>query len=224
MNEAKPKVEYVKGYSIALLCLGVFLLLGALLLRGEPYSAELASSVTLISSILYLLGFACLTVALLRWARASAALPTTAALSLCFLFSFPLGTGLFIYWLTRVKAKEAIPQDASERIGFNYTVALYIFGLLMMCATLVFRFSLGSAGPEDQLLGFVELGMVGVALAAFGVAALRSTKLRLAHRATFILNILLVFWFPLGTALALVWFFGVRKHDRKLLSEQPSVA
>ena len=220
MNRVRSDGVYVKGYSIALLCLGLFLLLGALQFRLTSRSAEVASALTFVSSILCLLGFSCLTVALLRWTRASAALPATAALSFCLLLAFPLGTGLSIYWLTSVKPSETIPQDVSERTWFNYTVALYILGLLMLDATLVFRFVLGSAGPENQLLRFIELGMFVVALAAIVVGVLRSTKLRWAHWATFILNVLLAFWFPLGTALALVWFLGVRKHERKLLSEE----
>jgi uncharacterized membrane protein len=212
---------YVKGYSIALLCLGLFLLLGALQLRLTSHSAEVASSFAFISSILCLQGFSCLTVALLRWARASAALPATAALSFCLLLAFPLGTGLSIYWLTRVKSRETTPRDASERTWFNYTVALFILGLLMLYATLVFRFVLGSAGgPENHLLPIIELGVFVMALAAIVVGVLRSTKLRWAHWATFIFNLLLAFWFPLGTAVALAWFLGVRKHERKLLSEE----
>lgn len=90
----------------------------------------------------------------------------------------------------------------------------------MLDAVLVFRFALGSADSEDQLLSFIGIGMSVVALAAIGIAVLRSTKLRLAHWATFILNMLLLLWFPLGTVFALVWFFMVRKHENKLLSEE----
>lgn len=220
MKKAMPDVEYVKGYSIALLCLGLFLLLGALQFRLVPPSAEVNPSLSFISSILCLLGFSCLTVALLRWGRVSAALPATVALSFCLMLAFPLGTGMFIYWLTRVKPREAIPHDVPQRSWFNYTVALYILGLLMVDATLVFRFAVGSTGPENQVLEFLELGMFVVALAAIAVGGLRSTKLRWAHWATFVLNVFLAVWFPLGTVLALVWFFGVRKHERKLLSEE----
>lgn len=220
MNRANPNVEYVKGYSIALLCLGLFLLLGALQFRFTLRGAGGDSSLTFLSSILCLLGLSCLAVSLLRWVRASAALPATTALSLCMLLAFPLGTALSIYWLTRVKPREAISQDIAQRTWFNYTVALYILGLLMLDTVLVFRFTLGSADSEDQLLSFIGIGMSVVALAAIGIAVLRSTKLRLAHWATFIFNMLLLLWFPLGTVFALVWFFMVRKHENKLLSEE----
>jgi len=136
------------------------------------------------------------------------------------LFAFPLGTALSIYWLTRVKPREAIPQDVAQRTWFNYTVALYILGLLMLDAVLVFRFALGSTDSEAQLLRFIGIGMSVMALATIGTAVLRSTKLRLAHWATFVLNILLLLWLPLGTVFALVWFFIVRKHENKLLSEE----
>lgn len=220
MNRANPDVEYVKGYSIALLCLGLFLLLGALQFRFTLRGAGGESSLTFLSSILCLLGLSCLAVSLLRLVRVPAALPATAALSLCMLFAFPLGTALSIYWLTRVKPREAIPQDVARRTWFNYTVALYILGLLMLDAVLVFRFALGSVDSEDQLLSFIGIGMSVVALAAIGIAVLRSTKLRWAHWATFVLNMLLLLWFPIGTVFALVWFFMVRKHENKLLSEE----
>lgn len=96
MNRANPNVEYVKGYSIALLCLGLFLLLGALQFRFTLRGAGGDSSLTFLSSILGLLGISCLAVSLLRWVRASGALPATTALSLCMLFAFPLGTALSI--------------------------------------------------------------------------------------------------------------------------------
>jgi hypothetical protein len=222
MNTANPNpdVEYVKGYSIALLCLGLFLLLGALQFRFALRGAGGDSSLTFISSLLCLLGFSCLAVALLRWVRASAALPATTALSLCMLFAFPFGTALSIYWLTRVKPREAIPQGVSRRTWFNYTVTLYILGLLLLDTALALRFTLGSADSGDQLLGFIEAGMSVLALAAILIAVLRSTKLRWAHWATFILNMLLLLWLPPGTVLALVWFFVVRKHENKLLSEE----
>jgi hypothetical protein len=220
MNRANPDVEYVKGYSIALLCLGLFLLLGALQFRFTLRGAGGDSSLAFLSSILCLLGLSCLAVSLLRWVRASAALPATTALSLCMLFAFPLGTALSIYWVTRVKPREAIPQDVTRRTWFNYTVALYILGLLMLDAVIVFRFALGSADPEDQVLSLIGVGVSVVALAAIGIAVLRSTKLRWAHWATFVFNMLLLLWFPIGTVFALVWFFMVRKHENKLLSEE----
>jgi hypothetical protein len=228
MIRANPDTgyDYVKGYSVALLCLGLFLLLGALqfwfMLRG----AGSDSSLTFISNILCLLGFSCLAVSLLRWFRAPAALSATAALSLCLLFVFPLGTAMSVYWLNRVRPREVVPQNVSQRAWFNYTITLYILGLLMLDAALVLRFALGPNGSGDQLLELIELGMFVVALAAIVIGALRSTPLNWAHWATFIFNGLLVLWFPLGTALALFWFFGVRKHERKLLFEerQQSVA
>ena len=226
MNGARPEVEYVKGYSIALLCLGLLLLLGALQFQFTILGAGGDSSLTFISNILCIFGFSCLAVSLLRWVRASAALPATVALSLCLLLAFPLGTALSAFWLTSVRSRELVPQNVSQRTWFNYTVALYILGLLMLDATLVFKFALGPGGPDDQLLGFIKLGTLAIALAAIATGVLRSANLHWAHWATFILNVLLVLWFPLGTAFALVWFFGVRKHERRLLFEewQQSVA
>jgi hypothetical protein len=142
------------------------------------------------------------------------------ALSLCLLFAFPLGTASSIYWLTSVRPKETIPQDTSQRAWFNYTVALYILGLLLLDTALVFRLALGFPKADDRLLNLIGQGLLVVALMAMAVGGLRSTRLRWAHWATFLLNALLVFWFPIGTAFALVWFFGVRKHEKRLLSKE----
>jgi hypothetical protein len=222
MNRVQPEIEYVRAYSIALLCLGLFSLLAALQYGFELRSSEDSSSLILVSGILCLLGSSSLMVSLLRWVRAAAALPATAALSYCLLFVFPFGTALSIYWLTSVRPKETIPQDVSQRTWFNYTVALYILGLLLLDTALVFRyvFVLGSPETEDQWPNVIGLLLLVLASVAIATGGLRSSRLRRAHWATFIFNVLLVVWFPIGTAFALGWFFGVRKHEKKLLSEE----
>lgn len=219
MNGANPRVEYVKAYTIVLLCLGLSLLLGALQFRFTLPGTEDQPALIFVSNILCLLGSSFLVVALLRGVRAAAALPATTALSFCLLLAFPFGTALSIYWLANVRPKETIPQDVSQRIWFNYTVALYILGFLLLDATLVFRLVLGSPEAGSPSLNLIGLGMLVIGLVAIVTGGLRSsTRPRWAHWATFVLSVLLMPWFPLGTAFALVWFFGVRKHERKLLS------
>jgi hypothetical protein len=151
--------------------------------------------------------------------RVAAALPATAALSFCLLVAPPLGTILSLYWLKKVRPRELAPQDPPHRAWFNYTVALYILGLVMLDMVLVLRYVQSLSGPEDHLLEIFTWGGSILALAAIVVGALRSTRSAWAHSATFALNTLLVLWFPLGTALALLWFFGVRKHERTILVE-----
>ena len=224
MSSERPHIEYVKGYSIALLCMGGFLLLGALQIRFIFGDTENDPVFTLVSSILCLLGIPCLVVALLRWMRVAAALPATAALSFCLLFAPPLGTILSLYWLKKVRPRESTPQDPPHRAWFNYTVALYILGLVMLDMVLVLRYVQALPGPEDHLLEMFTWGGLILALATFAVGALRSTRSARAHSATFALNALLVLWFPLGTALALLWFFAVRKHERTILAEDPQEA
>jgi uncharacterized membrane protein YidH (DUF202 family) len=219
MSRMRPDIEYVKGYSIALLCLGVFLLLGALQFRFTFRGTEDDPVFALISSLLCLLGIPCLVVSLLRWMRVAAALPATAALSFCLLVVPPFGTLLSLYWLKKVRPRELTPQDPPHRAWFNYTVALYILGLVMLDMFLVLRYVQILPGPEDRFLEILTWGGLILALAALAVGALRSSRSAWAHWATFALNALLVLWFPLGTALALVWFFGVRKHERTILVE-----
>jgi hypothetical protein len=98
-------------------------------------------------------------------------------------------------------------------------VALYILGLLMLDMFLVLRYMQSLPGPEDPWLEMFKWGGLILALATLAIGALRSTRSAWAHSATFALNALLVLWFPLGTALALMWFFAVRKHERTMLVE-----
>jgi hypothetical protein len=173
VNRLETSPEYVKGYSITLLCLGAFFLLGALqlvLFQGDRDNP----SVQFISAVLCLLGFSCLTVSLLRWARLPAALPATEALSLLMFVAFPLGTIVSLYWLRNVRPREPIPEDDPWRARFRYTVALYIFGLMLLDAGMTMRFVLGSSGSEAPLLKALELGMFFLGLAAIAVGALRS--------------------------------------------------
>jgi hypothetical protein len=182
MSRTRPDIEYVKGYSIALFCMGVFLLFGAL---QFPFTlgTEDNPAFALVSGILCLLGIPCLVVALLRWMRVPAALPATVALSFCLLFVLPVGTILSLYWLKNVRPRELTPQDPPHRAGFNYTVALYILGLLMLDMFLVLRFALSLPGPEDHLLEMFKWGVLILALAALAIGALRSTRSTWAHSA-----------------------------------------
>jgi hypothetical protein len=168
--------KYVQGYSIALLCLGLVLLLGALQFSFTFHSVGNGPAFAFISGILCLLGVPCLAVSLLRSLRVAAALPATVALSFCLLLGFPFGTFLSLYWLKNVKPKELAPQDHPHRAWFNYTVALYILGLLLLDMTLVLRFVQSLPGPEVHLLGILKLGGLIVALAAIAIGAVLSTR------------------------------------------------
>lgn len=220
MTEMKPRMEYVKGYSIALLCLGLFFFLGALQFGLMFDGSEDRGPINFAISILCLQGASCLAVFLLRWTRSPAGLPATTALSVALLFAFPIGTVLFFYWLSNVKPKEPSPEDESQSAWFNYTVGLYIAGLLMLDMALVFRFAFGWPGSGSQLLTLFGAGLLVVALAALATGAVRSASLHWGHLATLIFNSLIVLWFPLGTVFALIWFFAVRKHERQVLAEQ----
>jgi hypothetical protein len=219
MIQTPPRANHVVGYSIALLCLGAFLLLGALQIRFLGATSSDGTPFSFISNLLVLFGSACLVVSLLRWRGAAVALPMTAALSIVLLIAFPIGTILSLYWLTNVRQKEAVVLEESESVWFNYTVGLYILGLLLLDTALILQFVVSSPGPESRALEILTLGVWIVGLAALAIAALRSFSVRGGHLATLILNVLVVLWFPLGTVLALIWFFAVRKHEKALLAQ-----
>jgi hypothetical protein len=174
MTGMKADVEYVKGYSVALLCLGLFLLLGALQLGFLPHGNGHDPAFTLVSGILCLLGIPCLVVSLLRWLRFAAALPATVALSFFLLIGFPFGTLLSLYWLKNVQQKELPPQD--HRAGLNFAVALYILSLLMLDMALVVHFIGGPSGHEFPVLKVLEFGGWSLASVALVAGTLRSAS------------------------------------------------
>jgi cytochrome bd-type quinol oxidase subunit 2 len=176
MSRVRPDIEYVKGYSIALLCLGLFLLLGALQLSLESHGAGHSPALAFTAGVLCLLGVPCLVVSLLRWLRLAAALPATAALSYFLLLGFPLGTFLSVYWLKKVRSKELALQDQLHPAWFSYTVVLYILGLLLLDMALVLRLVQSPPGSEIHMLEMLRLGGVGVALAAIATGAWLSTR------------------------------------------------
>jgi hypothetical protein len=169
MSKMSHGVEYVKGYTLALLGLGVFLFLGALQLSFTIPRSAGDPALAFISSLLCMLGLSCLVVCMLRWMRVAAALPATTALSFCLLLAFPLGTLLSLYWLKKVRPKELVPQDRSRR-WLNSTVGLYIFGLLMLDMALTVRFVRHLSEPPIEFLAALELGgwILGSAALAAG--------------------------------------------------------
>jgi len=213
---------YVKAYSVTLFCLGLLLLLGSL--QFLVSDGGTGSPQRFVSSLLLLGGFACLVVALLRWMKASAALPATVALSFLLLLAFPFGTVVSIYWLTSVRPKEPTPRDNLHRAWFQYTVALYIFGLFLLDGVLIIRYVLASSPGDGSAFEWLEWGMLAMALAIFLIASLRAAKPRWGYWATFIFSILILLWFPLGTGFALVWFLAVRRHEKEILDRERSQA
>ncbi len=176
MSRMRHDTKYVQGYSTALLCLGLFLLLGALQFSFTFHGTGNDAAFVFISGVLCLLGAPCLAVSLLRWLRVAAALPATVALSFCLLLGFPFGTLLSLYWLKNVKPKELAPQDHTHRAWFNYTVALYILGLLLLDMTLVLRFVQSLPGPKIHMLEILKLGGLTAALAAIAMGAWLSAR------------------------------------------------
>ena len=182
-----------RGYSVGLLGVG---LLHLLLAFARSTGSAVGGGEALprfVTSILFLVAASCLTAALLRWTRVPAALPVTAAVSLCLLLFFPFGTALSIYWLTRVRERELSFSSAAERTRFLYTVALYVLALLLVDAALAFHFVL-NPGPGEDILKALCMGFLVMASLFLAVAVLRSGRLysRLAYGATLGFNVLVV--------------------------------
>jgi hypothetical protein len=74
------------------------------------------------------------------------------------------------------QAKGEVSEGNPHRARFNYTVALYILGLLLLDMALVFRFVQGEAGPDDSLFKIFEWGGLILGLAVIATGALRSTR------------------------------------------------
>ena len=178
----KPGIDYVKGYSIALLGLGFFFLLGALQFRFTMPGTKDNPAFSFIAGILCLLGIPCLVVAILRWLRVAAALPATAALSVCLLIGFPVGTLLSLYWFARVKPREQGPREKPQRTWFLSAVVLYILGFLFLDMALVLRFVWALDKQVDPILQAFERGgwiVAAAVLAAGDFCSARASSPRL---------------------------------------------
>lgn len=176
MDGTKPDVEYAGGYSAALLALGALLLIGGLEMRFSLVQGTKDDpAMAFVSSILYLLGGASLVVSLLRWLRARAALPATAALSWVLIASFPFGTMLWAYWFFSVRLKERMAPDQLNRSWFNGTVALFVLSLLAVDTALFSRW-MRQTGPDAGLFAAFEGGAWIVAAILLALAFFGSTR------------------------------------------------
>lgn len=224
MDETGGGVVYSKPYSLLLFGLGLLSLFGALRFRIAAPSSGVATSLLFLSGVLSVMGLACVVVALLRQLRSPAAAAATVALSSCLILAFPVGTILAAYWLVKVRPIERTSASLDERSWFTYTATLYGLGLMLLIGALEWTLLRSPSDQGDLLTALFGWSLWATGLAALVIAALRSRRNGLAYWTTFLFNVALIVWLPVGTGLALVWFFKVREADKRLLIEEPREA
>jgi hypothetical protein len=204
-----PEVD--RSYSAILLGLGLVHLLGSFSLAA---SAQSLPAARFPANILLLVGAVSLVAAVLRWLRLPISVPVTVAASSFLIFSFPLGTAAFVYWIKKVRPRELKEMPEAERASFRYTVGLYVAGLLLCLTALVFHSMIDTAPSNGRSTWEIfRLAFFVAALLLVAVGVLRSLKRPVSYVVTLILNVLLILYLPLGTCFALFWFLAVRKHD-----------
>lgn len=163
-----------------------------------------------------LFGIAAILIGLLRLLKGAASLPASNVLSIALAMELPIGTALFLYWLTRVR-----PGEKSLQLGPKptrwYTAGLFIAALGFSLSALTFRLASASGRPNG-LLEIMALVYIGVSLLLATVGVARCVSARWGYYATFGLSVVLVLLVPIGTIASILWFRRVRKSDQELAS------
>lgn len=103
---------YVEAYTILLMIVGLFFVLGAVLhqwMIGRT-GEDAAWAFRLVRNLEIVIAAAALLVAGFRAFDSRLAPPATAALSIFFALCFPFGTAVFLYWFLSVRKREAPPR------------------------------------------------------------------------------------------------------------------
>lgn len=163
-----------------------------------------------------LFGIAAILIGLLRLFKGAAALPASDVLSIALAMDLPIGTALFLYWLTRVRPKEKSLQLGPKPARW-YTASLFIAALGFSLSALTLRLASASDRPNG-LLEIMVLAYIGVSVLLATVGIARCVSARWGYYATFGLNVVLVLLVPIGTIASILWFSRVRKSDQELAS------
>jgi hypothetical protein len=111
-GERQENQGQVRGYTVALGTLALLMLLGALTMysvRDAPKADPDARwALTFVMRIEAFLGIVAAVVVALRTRGSVYAYPATASLSWVLLFSFPIGTAFFVYWVWKVRPRERL--------------------------------------------------------------------------------------------------------------------
>jgi hypothetical protein len=118
MAHGEPVPKFVRGYTTALMVLGIFFVFGIVthqwLIGQEDTEPDLAGILRFVRNIEVVLALLCIGAAVLRAQGARIAPTVTAAVSIVLAFGFPVGTAVFAYWILSVRPRERVqPTDAA---------------------------------------------------------------------------------------------------------------
>jgi len=116
-----------------------------------------------------------------------------------------------------VSQQRSLDHDGGPNLARGYTLALGIVATLFLLGALT-TYSMAENPEIDPSVqwAFIFTTRLNVAVAAITglVVYLRVRKSQFAIGATGALSILLAFYFPVGTAVFLYWWFGIRRRER----------
>lgn len=162
-----------------------------------------------------LFGIAAILIGLLRLLKGAASLPASNVLSIALAMELPIGTALFLYWLTRVRPREKSLQLGPKPTRW-FTAGLFIAALGFALSALTLGLAL--SGSPNGLLEIMALAYIGVSVLLATVGIVRCVSARWGYYATFGLSVVLLLLVPIGTVASILWFRMVRKSDQELAS------
>jgi hypothetical protein len=215
MAQAETR-QLSRPYTTILFCYGGLSLLFAVGLNAAIPDLERGVRLRFNVYVHLLFGIAAILIGLLRLLRGAASLPASNVLSIALAMELPIGTALFLYWLTRVR-----PGEKSLQLGPKparwYTAGLFIAALGFSLTALTFRLASASGRPY-RLLEIMALAYIGISVLLATVGVARCVSARWGYYATFGLSVVLVLLVPIGTIASIIWFRVVRKSDQELAS------
>jgi hypothetical protein len=201
---------------IYLILLSILALLGALQIGmfalRIPRAGEATRGFELVTFILTCFLAAMVGVILLRLFAPAKAGALTTAVNVLLLIAFPFGTALGIYGLWKVDRRPMEPTYASHKHDRIYLILLMLltWGCVIAVGEMIMFRSWDSGGSTSGYT--LVIGIMSCYLAAmFATIALRVFATARAVMLTKVLNILLLLYVPIGTALGI---YGLWKVDK----------
>lgn len=112
MNESRTP-PLVQSYTAVLLVMAVLMVFSAIIMHAVAGEAEKPTVIYMVRNIQIVLAVILFVVSWLRHTNAPSARLATAVISILFAPSVPLGTALFLWWLLRIRKREAPPTETA---------------------------------------------------------------------------------------------------------------
>jgi len=117
------------------------------------------------------------------------------------------------------------PEPRPTFVG-GYTFALILAGALALGGAFLYEFLIRTMGARElrdvvPVFRFTQFSLLAVGLAAVAAGLLRNLHSRHAIPLTAALHVVLLIWFPIGTAMAAWWFLRIRPREDSVFRKEP---